>query len=100
MERPRLMRLRRLQRQCRSQRRRRLRPSSIPPVHPFLFFLSPSVRPFLPSLHPSIPLSPSLSLPLFPLFQQVSSPRRTPLSTNRHQRNIFINNFVNTGSGF
>lgn len=66
-------RLRRLQRQRGSQRRRRLRPSSISPLHPFLFFLFPSVQLNLPS--PSFSLSPSF--PFFPLFQQVPRPRRS-----------------------
>lgn len=72
-------RLRRLQRQSRSQRRRRLRPSSIPPVHPFFFFLSPSVWPILPSLSLSLPLVPhSLSLFLFPFYPAGSEPQMDP----------------------
>lgn len=56
-------RLRRLQRQSRSQTRRRLRPSSIPPVHIHFssFFPHQSDLFFPPSIHPS-----SFSLPLFP----------------------------------
>ncbi|MCJ8748890.1 hypothetical protein PDJAM_G00170100 [Pangasius djambal] len=100
MERPRLMRLRRLQRQCRSQRRRRLKPSSIPPVHPFFFLsfpISPTYSSFppSPSLPPSLP--PSLFLPLsssFPSFSSRFQALDGPLSPQTITRGIFLSTIL------
>lgn len=86
-----LHRLRKLQKRRQSPRRRTRRQSSITPVHL--------------SVHPSILslLPPFLSF-IFLSFSQfslsLSSSLNNLLSAHHHQRNIFISEFVNTGSGF